>query len=78
MEILKEVFTELFSMFVADFRLTLSALILVAIVAGIIVGLHVNPLFGGVVLLIGCIGIIIEATYREMRIRKQIRAKKVN
>ena len=78
MEILKEVLTELFSMFVADLRLTLSALILVAIVAGIILGLHANPLLGGGVLLIGCIGIIVEATHRETRIRKQIRAKKSN
>ena len=75
MEILKDVLAELFSMFVTDLRLTLSTLILVGLVAAIILGLHANPLVGGAVLLVGCLGIVIEATHRETNIRNQIKNK---
>ena len=69
MEIIKDVLAELFSMFVTDARLTLATLILVAVVAILILVLHVNPLMGGLVLLLGCIAIVIEATIRETKSR---------
>ena len=71
MEILKEVLAELFSMFVTDARLTLSTLALVLVVAAFTVGLGLQPLIGGLVLLVGCIGIVVEATIRETQKRAQ-------
>ena len=69
MEIIKDVLAELFSMFVTDARLTLATLILVAVVAILLLVLHVNALIGGLLLLLGCIAIIIEATIRETKAR---------
>ncbi|MDP4796885.1 MAG: hypothetical protein NWR87_08225 [Rhodospirillales bacterium] len=62
MSILKDVFVELFSMFVGDARLTISILILVGIVAA---------LASGGVLLIGCLAILIESVLREARVRRR-------
>jgi hypothetical protein len=69
MEILKDVFAELFSMFVTDARLTFVTLLLVVAVAVLVAVLHVSPLIAGLVLLFGCCAIIIEATFREMKLR---------
>jgi hypothetical protein len=69
MEIIKDVLAELFSMFVTDARLTLATIILVAVVAILILALHVNSLVGGLVLLLGCFAIVIEATIRETKVR---------
>ena len=71
MEVLKDVLAELFSMFVTDARLTLSTLALVLVVAALTVGLGLQPLIGGLVLLVGCIGIVVEATIRETQKRAQ-------
>ena len=69
MEIIKDVLTELFSMFVTDARLTLATLALVALVAILIFILQLNTLIGGGVLLVGCFAIVIEATIRETKSR---------
>ncbi len=69
MEIIKDVLAELFSMFVTDARLTLATIILVAVVAILILALHVNSLVAGLVLLLGCFAIVIEATIRETKVR---------
>ena len=69
MGILKDVLAELFSMFVTDARLTLTTLFLVALVAMLMMVLHVNALVCGLVLLFGCFAIIIEATFRETKAR---------
>ena len=69
MEIIKDVLAELFSMFVTDARLTLATLILVAVVAILLLVLHVNALIGGLLLLLGCFAIVIEATIRETKVR---------
>lgn len=45
-------------------------LVLVALVAGLIFVLHVEPVLGGCVLVFGCLGILIEATVREARRRR--------
>lgn len=68
MSIIGEVLQELFGMFLADAWLTTAVVILVAIVAGI-VGLGIEPLLGGAVLLLGCLTILIETTRREARAR---------
>ena len=55
---------ELLGMFVADARLTMATLLLVAIVAGLVVAVQELLLAGGV-LLVGCLAILIEAAHRE-------------
>jgi hypothetical protein len=70
MKILAEVAQELFSMFVADLRLTLSTLALIALVGALILWLKLAAFFCGAVLLAGCVFILIEATARQARRRK--------
>ena len=69
MEIIKEVLVELFSMFVTDLRLTIATLALVAAVAVLVLVLHINALICGLVLLLGCFAIVMEAAIRETRSR---------
>jgi hypothetical protein len=69
MSIIVEVAKELLSMFLADARLTTATLVLVAIVAGLVIALRVEPHLGGCVLLLGCLAILVEATVREARRR---------
>lgn len=69
MSILRDVAKELLGMFLADARLTTATLLLVAIVAGLVVALRVEPLLGGSVLFLGCIAILVEAAIREARRR---------
>ncbi|SDR41890.1 hypothetical protein SAMN05444161_3721 [Rhizobiales bacterium GAS191] len=69
MSILGDVAKELLGMFLADARLTTATLILVAIVAALIVWLHVDPVLGGAILLFGSLAIVIEAVLREVRRR---------
>lgn len=59
MTILKDILAELYGMFVADARLTMAILGVVALAAGLIDVGVVAPLIGGVVLLAGCLGIMI-------------------
>jgi hypothetical protein len=68
MSILVDVAKELLGMFLADARLATATLLLVAIVAALLAG-HVEPLFGGAVLLLGCLALLVEATVREARHR---------
>jgi len=68
MSILADVAKELLGMFLADARLTLATLLLVAVVAGLI-GLHLAPLLAGALLLAGCLAILVEAAFRETRRR---------
>jgi hypothetical protein len=68
-EIIRDVLSELLSMFVTDARLTIVTLLLVVVVAGFVSVLHVAAIVAGLVLLLGCCAIIIEATFREMKLR---------
>jgi len=70
MRILAEVLGELFGMFVADFRLTISVLALVAVVGALTFWLNLGAIFCGVALLGGSILILVEAASREARRRK--------
>jgi hypothetical protein len=67
MSIIVEVAKELLGMFLADARLTTATLVLVAIVAGLVVALRIEPLLGGCVLLVGCLAILVAAAVREAR-----------
>jgi hypothetical protein len=67
MTIIAELSKELFGMFVADAKLTLAMLLLVAAVAGLIGGLGVEPLLGGGILLMGILAILVFSAAREAR-----------
>jgi hypothetical protein len=69
MSIIGEVAKELVGMFLADARLTTATLVLVAIVAGLVIAVRVQPLLGGCVLLLGCLAILVETAVREARRR---------
>jgi len=71
MTLLGDVARELLGMFLADARLTGATLALVALVAGLILSLGVQPLIGGGALLIGCLAILTEAVVREARRRRR-------
>lgn len=67
MRLLVEVAKELLGMFLADMRLTIAILILVLTVAGLIRVLGMNALIGGVLLMVGCLAILVEASIRAAR-----------
>jgi hypothetical protein len=69
MSVVGDVFKELFAMFLADRRLTFATLSLVAIVGGLVVGLHIEPFLAGGVLLLGCLGILVGTANREAKVR---------
>jgi hypothetical protein len=71
MSIIGDVAKGLLGMFLADARLTLATLALVAIVAALIVGLRVDPMLGGGLLLLGSLLIVVEAAVREARRRRR-------
>ena len=54
-------------MFIDDGNLALLALILIAAVTAAVKLLALPPLFGGVLLLVGCIAILIESVRRAAR-----------
>lgn len=70
MNILKDVFSELFSMFVADARLTAAILAIVVVVALLINWTSMPPLAGGMLLLLGCIAVLLASIYREAKRRR--------
>ena len=67
MSIIGDVLKELLGMFLADARLTLATLSLVAIDAGLVAALHVEPFVGGGLLLFGSLAILVEAASRGVR-----------
>ena len=67
MTMLKEIFAELIGMFVGDARLTLAVLAIVAGVAALIKIAGIDPLGAGVILLVGCLGMLIENVHRSAR-----------
>ena len=71
MNIMKDVLSELFKMFVSDARLTAAILVVVAVTAVLTRGTSLSPLVGGGVLLVGCIGVLVVAVRREARHRKK-------
>jgi hypothetical protein len=66
MSIIGDVFKELFAMFLADARLAVATLFLVAFVGGL-VHLQVEPFLAGGVLLLGSLGILVGTASREAR-----------
>jgi hypothetical protein len=69
MSLLKDVAAELLGMFLADARLSGAVLMLVLVIAALVLSAALQPLLGGAALLIGCLGILVEASVRETRRR---------
>ncbi len=69
MNILKDVLSELFSMFVADARLTVAILATVALAAVLIDATSLPPFAGGAVLLLGCVAVLFLSVRREAKRR---------
>jgi hypothetical protein len=67
--IVGDVAKELLGMFLADARLTLSILVLVAIAAGLVDWLSLSPVVGGGLLVVGSLLILVEAVVRESKLR---------
>jgi hypothetical protein len=64
---LKEIIAELIGMFMGDARLTLAVLALVVSAAALIKIAGADPLGAGGVLLVGCLGLLIENVHRSAR-----------
>ena len=69
MKIIQEVAVELFSMFMADARMTIVTLILVAVAAAALSFISINSVWIGAALLVGCLVNVVEAATREKRLR---------
>jgi len=74
MTLLRDIAAELLGMFLADARLTIGILILVALVAALAESHTVAPLLAGGALLVGCLTILVLAAWREARRRSQPQA----
>jgi len=71
MRIIADVFRQLFKMFVADMRLTLAILAGVAVVAVLLGQGIVGPLVAGLLLIVICLAVLVEAVLRETRARRR-------
>jgi hypothetical protein len=69
MTVLKEIAAEIFGMFISDARLTVAVLAIVAASATAIRLAGTDPLIGGGILLIGCLGLLVENVHRSARSR---------
>ena len=69
MKIIQEVVLELFNMFMADARMTMATLVMVAIAAAFLNFTNVNSFWIGAALLIGCLANVVAAAAREKRTR---------
>ena len=67
MSLLKEVGAELISMFFGDARLTIALLLLIAVAGALIELTGIDPLVGGIVLILGCPALLIANLRRERR-----------
>ena len=67
MSLLKEVAAELIGMFFGDARLTIALLLLIAVAGALIELTGIDPLVGGIVLILGCPALLIANLRRERR-----------
>ena len=67
MSLLKEVAAELIGMFFGDARLTIALLLLIAVAGALIELSGIDPLVGGIVLILGCPALLIANLWRERR-----------
>ncbi|MAW86260.1 MAG: hypothetical protein CMJ42_07005 [Phyllobacteriaceae bacterium] len=76
MTILRDVFAELFGMFVGDARLTVAVLAVVGVAAALIDIGDLSPLLGGCVLFVGCLVVLMGAVLRAARHQKAVTASR--
>lgn len=67
MTMLKELAGELAGMFVAEKRLAIAVLAIVAVTGSLVDLAGLNPLVGGAMLLLGCLMLLIESVCRAAR-----------
>jgi len=67
MTMLKELAAELVGMFVAEKRLAIAVLVIVAVTGSLVDLAGLNPLVGGAMLLLGCLMLLIESVCRAAR-----------
>jgi len=67
MSLLKEVGAELIGMFFGDARLTIALLLLIVVAGALIELTGIDPLVGGIVLILGCPALLIANLRRERR-----------
>lgn len=67
MTMVRDLLKELIGMFLADAKLTLATLLLVALVAVLVAASRIGPLLGGGLLALGCLAILVEAAGRDAR-----------
>ena len=67
MTMFKELAAELIGMFVAEKRLTISILMIVAAVGSLVDFIGLDPLLGGAALLFGCLILLIDSICRSAR-----------
>jgi hypothetical protein len=67
MNVLRIALRELIGMFIDDGALALFAMVLIAVIAAAVEFAGLPGFIGGILLLIGCIAILAESTYRAVR-----------
>jgi hypothetical protein len=67
MTLFREIGEELLGMFVADGWLAASVLAVVALVAGLVLGLGTGPVIAGCTLLFGCLAALVAAAWHAGR-----------
>jgi hypothetical protein len=67
MNIVRLAAREIIGMFVDDGNLALLALLLIAAITAVVKFLALPPLFGGILLLIGCLAILVQSVRRAAR-----------
>ena len=67
MSVLKQALAELASLFVDDRNLAALTLGLIAVDAGLVKLAGLSPLWGGYLLLVGCLAILAESVFRARR-----------
>jgi hypothetical protein len=69
--LLRLICKEILGLFIDDGSLALLSLLLVAVVTGLVKLIGLPPLWGGVLLLVGCLAILAESARRASRRRPQ-------
>jgi hypothetical protein len=73
MNLLKLISAEVLGLFIDDGNLAVLSLLLVAVVTGLVKLIGLPPLWGGLLLLVGCLAILAESARRGSRRRSQDR-----
>lgn len=71
MNLLRLICKEVLGLFIDDGSLALLSLLLVAVVTGLVKLIGLPPLWGGLLLLVGCLAILAESARRGSRRRRQ-------